>query len=29
MFLAEWQGKMSCLMINDLDAGIGRFGMTL
>ncbi|CAN0843439.1 Ribulose bisphosphate carboxylase/oxygenase activase, chloroplastic [Linum grandiflorum] len=22
------QGKMSCLMINDLDAGIGRFGNT-
>jgi len=20
------QGKMSCLMINDLDAGVGRFG---
>jgi hypothetical protein len=20
------QGKMSCLMINDLDAGLGRFG---
>uniref|UniRef100_A0A453D643 Ribulose bisphosphate carboxylase/oxygenase activase, chloroplastic n=2 Tax=Triticinae TaxID=1648030 RepID=A0A453D643_AEGTS len=22
------QGKMSCLMINDLDAGLGRFGHT-
>ncbi|KAA0058685.1 hypothetical protein IC582_002377 [Cucumis melo] len=22
------QGKMSCLMINDIDAGIGRFGQT-
>ncbi|KAL8171637.1 hypothetical protein V2J09_023441 [Rumex salicifolius] len=22
------QGKMSCLMINDLDAGLGRFGFT-
>ena len=21
------QGKLSCLVINDLDAGIGRFGM--
>lgn len=20
------QGKMSCLMINDIDAGLGRFG---
>lgn len=20
------QGKMSCLMVNDIDAGLGRFG---
>lgn len=26
LFPPLMQGKMSCLMINDLDAGLGRFG---
>lgn len=26
--LSKTRGKLSCLLINDLDAGIGRFGNT-
>ena len=26
LFEFSEQGKMSCLMINDIDAGLGRFG---
>lgn len=26
--LSKTRGKLSCLVINDLDAGIGRFGNT-